>query len=146
MDIDTPTTRVLPPYPGEPQSQEPPPGQPGSQIAAGRGTLLLVALIATVIGAGVATGMTLLVANTGPQGNRGVQGPRGEVGPRGPAGDTADAEAAIADLSATVDDLQARVDEIESNSPASAIDELQRRLGYLEGQANGLCAELGIFC
>ena len=58
--------------------------------------LAATALVATVLGAGIGTAMTLLVGEPGPPGDRGAQGeagPRGPQGPQGPPADTSEIEA-----------------------------------------------------
>lgn len=46
----------------------------------------LVAVFAALIGAGIGTGATLLIAKRGPEGVAGGIGPRGYTGPTGPRG------------------------------------------------------------
>jgi len=114
--------------------------------------LAATALVATVLGAGVGTAMTLLVGEPGPrgeQGERGADGPRGSAGPAGPETDTSDLEFAVDDLAAQVDDLSLRVEDLESGSGSVSEDdiaELDGRLADLEGLISDLCFELDLIC
>lgn len=114
--------------------------------------LAATALVATVLGAGIGTAMTLLVGEPGPrgeQGERGVQGPAGPQGPRGPAVDTSGLEIAIDDLNGQVADLQSRVDSLESTDSDVSDDEiasLEERIIELEDLVSALCFELDFSC
>ena len=114
--------------------------------------LAATALVATVLGAGIGTAMTLLVGEPGPPGDRGAQGetgPRGPQGPQGPPADTSDIEAAVADLEGQVADLQSRVDALEGSSSdvsSDEIAELEERIGQLEDLVSALCFELDFSC
>ena len=114
--------------------------------------LAATALVATVLGAGIGTAMTLLVGEPGPagaRGERGPEGPRGAPGPEGPAVDTSDLEFAIDDLAGQVADLQGRVDELESSESGISedqINDLDDRVSNLEGLISDLCFELGLDC
>ena len=114
--------------------------------------LAATAVVATVLGAGIGTAMTLLVGEPGPPGDRGAQGeagPRGPQGPQGPPADTSDIEAAVDDLSGQVADLQSRVDALESSSSevsADDIAELEDRIAQVEDLLSALCFELDFSC
>ena len=114
--------------------------------------LAATALVATVLGAGIGTAMTLLVGEPGPPGDRGAQGepgPRGPQGPQGPPADTSDIEFAVDDLSGQVADLQSRVDSLESESSdvsSDEIAELEERIVQLEDLVSALCFELDFSC
>ena len=114
--------------------------------------LAATALVATVLGAGIGTAMTLLVGEPGPQGERGAQGepgPRGPQGPQGPPADTSDIELAVDDLSGQVADLQSRVDALEGSSSdvsADEIAELEDRITQVEDLLSALCFELDFDC
>lgn len=112
-------------------------------------TLVLVALVATVVGAGVGTAVTLLVGDPGPRGPRGEQGAPGPEGPPGPKGDTSGVESELADLEAQVSDAHFRLDELES-SPAADLEgevaDLEERITDLEGVVSDLCFELDLSC
>jgi hypothetical protein len=112
--------------------------------------IVAVALVATVVGAGVGTAVTLLVGDPGPAGPRGEQGKRGPRGPVGPAADTSAVESAIGDLSAQLDDLQAQVDQLSSASTPedlqNRLDELDSRVSDLESIFGTLCTDLNLPC
>ena len=114
--------------------------------------LAATALVATVLGAGIGTAMTLLVGEPGPPGDRGAQGqagPRGPQGPQGPPADTSDIEFALDDLSSQVADLQSRVESLESSDSdvsSDEIAELEDRITQLEDLVNALCFELDFDC
>ena len=114
--------------------------------------LAATALVATVLGAGIGTAMTLLVGEPGPPGDRGAQGepgPRGPQGPQGPAADTSGIESAVDDLSGQVADLQSRVDALEGSSAdvsADDIAELEDRITQVEDLLSALCFELDFDC
>lgn len=111
--------------------------------------LIATALIATILGAGIATAMTLAVGNTGPSGDRGPTGERGPQGPRGPQGDLSGVQQRISDLAASVAAIDTRVDALESQGSGDVqteIDQLDSRISDLEDFSAGLCNQLGVFC
>jgi hypothetical protein len=110
--------------------------------------LAAVALIATVVGAGVGTATTLLVGDPGPRGPQGEAGPPGPRGAPGPPGDTSAAEDAVAGLAAELDDLDARVSELESAGTVSEDDiaDLQSQIDDLSSLASDICFELDLLC
>jgi len=129
-----------------------PPNEPERAAPAPWKVLAATALVATVLGAGVGTAMTLLVGEPGPrgeQGERGAAGPRGSAGPAGPEADTSDLESAVDDLAARVEDLSLRVEDLESGSGSVSEDdiaELDGRLADLESLVSDLCFELDLIC
>lgn len=110
--------------------------------------LAAMALVATVIGAGVGTAVTLLVGDPGPPGPRGERGPEGPAGPRGPEGDTSAAEDAVASLADEVAALDSRVSDLESGGTVSEDDiaDLDGRISDLESLVSDLCFELDLIC
>ncbi len=110
--------------------------------------LAAVALIATVVGAGVGTATTLLVGDPGPRGPQGEPGPAGPRGAPGPPGDTSAAEDAVAGLAAELDDLDSRVSELESAGTVSEDDiaDLQSQIDDLSSLASDICFELDLLC
>ena len=110
--------------------------------------LTAVALIATVVGAGVGTATTLLVGDPGPAGPQGERGPAGPGGPPGPPGDTSAAEDAVASLAAELDDLDSRVSELEAGGQVSEDDiaDLQSQIDDLSSLASDICFELDLLC
>lgn len=112
--------------------------------------VVAVALIATVVGAGVGTAVTLIVGDPGPQGPRGPHGARGEPGPVGPPADTSAIRAEVADLRAQLGDMQAQLDQLSSASNPqdvqSQLDDLDRRLSNLESIFGSLCTDLSLGC
>lgn len=128
--------------PGDSEGGTPPPWK----------VLAATALVATVLGAGIGTAMTLLVGEPGPPGDRGAQGeagPRGPQGPQGPPADTSDIAAAVDDLGGQVADLQSRVDALESSSSDDSSDDiaaLEDRIIELEDLVSALCFELDFSC
>jgi len=117
--------------------------------------LVAVALIATVVGAGVGTATALLVGDPGPRGPQGEAGPEGPEGPPGPPGDTSAAEDAVAGLAAELDDLDARLSDLESGGSVSdedisdlqaQVDDLQAQVDDISSLASDLCFELDLIC
>jgi hypothetical protein len=110
--------------------------------------LVAMALVATVIGAGVGTAVTLLVGDPGPPGPAGERGPEGPEGPRGPEGDTSAAEDAVASIADELAALESRVADLESGGTVSEddIEQLDARIADLESLEGDLCVELDLFC
>lgn len=111
--------------------------------------LILVALLATVVGATVGTTMTLLIGNAGPEGQRGPVGAEGPEGPQGPQGDLSAAQDRITNLAGRVDGLNAKVDRLES-SPSSDLEgqirQLDSRIADLEALSSSLCFKGDLIC
>jgi hypothetical protein len=115
----------------------------------------LVALLVgvCVLSAGIGTGITLLLAEEGPQGPRGEQGSAGPEGPPGPAVDveveTRDLQDRIADLEASVDDLESRISDLEFDVPiglGTDVSQIEGDLSDLEFQVDQICRALDLFC
>lgn len=146
-----PVDRLDPPTPID--SREEPSGDGSGDSGQPTNTRMLIAtaLIATILGACIATAMTLAVGNTGPEGDRGPVGERGPQGPRGPQGDLSGVQDRVSDLAASVAAIDAKVDRLASQTQGGGdvqtkIDRLDDRVSDLESFSSGLCDQLGVFC
>jgi hypothetical protein len=144
--VDTPG----PPTPPGLRTEEPTPPTLERVIGSPFRFIVAVALIATVIGAGVGTAATLIIGDPGPRGPAGPQGKPGPRGPVGPAADTSAIQARIATLQTRFDSLQSRVDQLSSSSNPqdvqAQLDDLDRRISNLEDVFGALCGNLGLSC
>jgi hypothetical protein len=97
--------------------------------------VILVAVLSTVIGAAVGTGITLAMGEPGPQGERGPAGETGAQGPPGPPGQSAD----VSDLTNRLDDVESRLDAIDNGFAFTSLDDLDSRVSDLESSVDELC-------
>ena len=125
------------------------PSEPPSSVPGTFRILAAVALVATVIGAGIGTAVTLLVGNPGPAGQRGPVGEQGPRGAAGPQGDLSSAQQRVSDLAGRVSGIDSRIRALES-SPSSDVSgrlsDLDDRISDLEGLTSDICFQLNLVC
>lgn len=145
---------LTPPSPAESRAEargEPAPARTPtpSQSPGSFRILAAVAIVATIIGAGIGTAMTLIVGEPGPPGKTGPAGVAGPRGPEGPPGNLAAAQQRISDLADHVASLDSKVSELQS-SPSSdvqgEVSSLDSRVSDLESLSSDLCFQLNLSC
>lgn len=104
----------------------------------------LVAFASAIIGAGLASGATLLIAERGPegaQGEPGAQGPKGEPGDT-PEVDTSDLDSRVGSLENAVDDISGGYDVPTNQTVVDDLEELSDAVTDLQDQVEVICDTL----
>jgi len=105
-------------------------------------TYALVAFAAAIIGAGIATGATLLIAEQGPQGEQGPVGAQGPQGDPGETGDLSDLEARISELEDSVDDVSGGFNVPINRTVVDDLENLSDSISELQSQVEVICDTL----